>query len=248
MTTAQDLAQDAVEKIGVYAAGETINANDGARVLGVLNNMLDSWSIENLACYAILEQSVVLTIGKLTYTIGTSGGADINLQRPTKLISGPGAAYVVDPTNNRYQVNVIQQDEYNRIWNLQDTNSSWPTDLFYDPQFPLGVLKVYPSPNQGGMTLFWDSYLALTGFASLSASFSFPPGYQLAIVDCLAERIWRYFKPANLAIPQDIVRDAMRAKGNIRRINNRENLMVLDRALSGGGAAYNPYSDSTARR
>lgn len=248
MTTFQDIAQDAVEKIGVYAAGETINANDGARILGVANNMLDSWSIENLTCFAILEQSTVLTAGKITYTIGTSGGADLNMQRPTKLISGPGAAYVVDSTNNRYPVDVIPQDEWNRIWNLVNTNSTWPTTLFYDPQFPLGKLNVYPSPNQGGNTLYWDSYLPLTAFASLGASFSMPPGYQLAIVDCLAERIWRYFKPSSLPIPPDIVRDATRSKGNIKRINTRENLMVLDPALSSRGKAYNVYSDSAARR
>jgi hypothetical protein len=247
-TTALDIIQDALEKIQAYGPGDTVGDADAQRALNVLNNMLDSWSTEALTVFAYQEQSTVLTVGKIQYTIGQSGSPDLNLPRPIRLLSGPGSAYVLDTMGNRYDVEVLTQDQWNRIWNITNTNSSWPTSLFYDPQFPLGILNVYPSPNQGGMTLFWDSYLALTQFATLYTAFSFPPGYKLALVDTLARRLWRYFKKTSEQIPNDIVSDAAGAKRNIKRVNNREVELGFDPALYVRGQGYNVYSDATARR
>src|ERR1700731_3600851 len=221
-TTALDIIRDSLEKIQAYAPGEPLDDADAERALNVLNNMLDSWSTESLACFAILEQSVVLSVNKITYTIGTSGGADINLVRPLKLNSAPGSAYVLDTQGNRYPLDVLTQDEWNRIWNPTNTNSSWPTSIFYDAQWPLGKLNFYPQPNQGGMTAFWDSYTQLTQFTALvgaGGTFSFPPGYKLALVDSLARRLWRYYKKSSEQIPTDIVQDAAGAQRNIKRIN-----------------------------
>lgn len=247
-TTALDLIQDSLEKIQAYAPGETIGDADAQRALNVLNNMIDSWSTESLTVFAYQEQSTVLAIGKVQYTIGQTGSPDLSLPRPIRLLSGPGSARVEDSGGNRYDVDVLTQDQFNRIWNISNTTSSWPTALFYDPQFPLGILKIYPAPNQGGMTLFWDSYLALAQFASLFALVSFPPGYKLALVDTLARRLWRYFKKTSEPIPQDIINDASGAKRNIKRVNNREVELGFDPALYVRGQGYNVYSDSTGRR
>src|SRR5438046_2274950 len=100
MTTARDLIQGAFEAIRVYAPGEQALPADAARGFSLLNQMFDSWSTESLTCFAAQEQSVVLTQNKVQYTIGTSCGADINLARPLKLQTGPGAAYVVDTNGN----------------------------------------------------------------------------------------------------------------------------------------------------
>jgi hypothetical protein len=247
-TTALDLIQDSLEKIQAYGAGDTVTDADAERALNVLNNMLDSWSTESLTVFAYQEQSTALTVGKLQYTIGQSGSPDLNMARPIRLLSGPGSARVQDLNGNRYDVDVLTQDQFNRIWNITNTNSSWPTALFYDPQFPLGILNVYPSPNQPLMTLYWESYLPLTQFANLFGLISFPPGYKLALVDTLARRLWRYFKKTSEAIPQDIVSDAAGAKRNIKRVNNREVELGFDPALYVRGQGYNVYSDATARR
>ena len=246
-TTAQDLIQDALEKIQAYAPGDTLSAADADRAL----NVLDSWSTESLTVFAYQEQSTLLTVGQIQYTIGETGSPDLSLPRPIRLLSGPGSARVQDTSGNRYDVDVLTQDQFNRIWNITNTNSSWPTALFYDPQFPLGILNIYPAPNQGGMTLYWDSYLALTQFTALvgtGGTFSFPPGYKLALVDTLARRLWRYFKKSSEQIPQDIVADAAGAKRNIKRVNNREVELGFDAALYVRGQGYNVYSDATARR
>lgn len=244
-TTALDIIQDALEKDQVYSPGETIGDADAQRCLNVLNNMLDSWSLEKLTCFATLEQSIALVVGTSAYTLGTGGNVPV---RPIKVLTGKGAAYVTDTQGNRYPVDVIEQGAWNQLWNITAVNASWPTALFYDAQFPLARLNVYPVPNQGGMTLYWDSYLALTAFASLNTPISLPPGYKLAMVDTLARRLWRYFKAPTLAIPQDIILEASAAKANIKRINFRIETLQLDPALRGPARAYNPYSDSQAVR
>lgn len=245
MTTAIELVQDALEKIGVYSPGETISAADSARCLSILNDMLDSWSNESLTTYAILEQSVVLTIGQYQYTIGPGG--NINATRPLRLIFGPGAAYLVDSSGNRYWIEVIPRDRWNLITNITNINSNIPEVLFYDPQFPLGIINVWPIPNVD-YTLFFDSYLQFTEFAALNQDIGLPPGYTKAIKDSLAVEAFPYFKPDGATPSAVLIEVASKSKGNIMRTNIRENIALYDREILGRARGqYNIYQDGYNR-
>src|SRR5579864_478676 len=184
MATAQDMIVEALHQIAAYAPNETPTDSDLEQGLIVLNDMLDSWSNESLTCYAILEQTGQLIAGVASYTIGPGGA--FNMTRPLRLIEGPGAAYSVDATGNKYQIDVIPKDEWNMIGNNTNImNSNFVTTLWYDPQFPLGVINVWPWPNQNA-PIYFDSYLQLVDFANLSQAVSLPPGYKKAIQDSLA--------------------------------------------------------------
>ncbi|SRR5216684_3473415 len=245
MTQAITLIQDALEKDQIYSPGDTIGDADAQSCLRVLNNMIDSWSTESLSCFAILEQSVALQPGKQSYTIGTVGSPDINATRPLRLLNAPGSAYIQDTNGNNYWVNVVEQDKWNLIGNRSPNTitSNIPDTLFYDPQVPLGILNFWPTENAGGYTAFWDSYLQLMEFPDLFTDVGLPPGYKLALGDCLARRVWRYFK-AKEPIPADIEADAAGAKANIQRINFREQLMIFEpELLPRAASVYNVYSD-----
>jgi hypothetical protein len=238
MATALDIITQSLQKLGVYAPGETLSSADSGLGLAVLNDMLDSWSTESLSCYAILEQSVVLTPGVNQYSIGPGGA--INGTRPTRLIIGPGAAYIQDPSLNNYPVNVVARDYWNLI-GTRNVNSNVPDTLFYDPQEPLGFINLFPTPNIG-WTLYFDSYLQITQFATLYSTFSMPPGYLKAIKDCLAPELWPYFK--NGEVTMTLQRQAMVAKGNIKRSNVRENVALYDpEIIARAQGSYNIYSD-----
>lgn len=237
-TTAQSMIQDALEMLGVYAPGETISSSDATRGLGVLNKMMDSWSNESLTCVSILEQAIPLQVNKGQYTIGTMYGIgsfaigtsgigavpDVNLTRPLKLIDGPGAAYILDTNGNRYGVDVVPRDKWNLIGNPQ-ANTNIPNTVFYDPQFPLGVINVFPIPNVS-YTLYVDSLLPLTTFPSLSATLNMPPGYEDAITSNLAVRLRPYF--AGAPIDPIIVDLARVSKANVKRTNMRVSEAVFD--------------------
>src|ERR1700740_783214 len=163
MGTVRDLAQASLEEIGIYAPGESILDADAERVLDQLQKMLDSWSGESLACFAVLEQSVVLTVGKAQYTIGKSGTPDISATRPLKIMEGFGTAFLRDGNNVDYSIEVVERDKWNQI-GQKTKPSQIPNTLFYDPTYPNGTINLFPQPLSA-FTLFFDSYQQLNAGA-----------------------------------------------------------------------------------
>lgn len=240
MTTAREIIQDAFEQLTVYAPGETANSIDAARGLATLNSMLDSWSNESLACFANLEQSGTLVVGQQSYTVGPGG--DFDMQRPINITVGPGAARIRDTNGNDYDVEVITQDRWNEI-GAKYTTSDIPDTLFYDPQYPLGIINIFPIPIIS-YTLFWDSRLQLADFGSLNAAMSLPPGYYKALTTNLSVALYPYYRGS---AQQPDTESAMIAKGNIKRSNLREVIASFDpEIVSRASPTYNVYSDSSS--
>lgn len=73
-TSALDLITGALRNLNALEAGETPNASDSADSLQVLNDMLESWSIEKLLIFSSTENKFVFTPGKYQYTIGNPVG------------------------------------------------------------------------------------------------------------------------------------------------------------------------------
>ncbi len=73
-TTALDLITGALRNINALESGETPNAQDANDALQVLNDMLESWTIEKLFVFSSTENRFVFTPGKYQYTIGTPEG------------------------------------------------------------------------------------------------------------------------------------------------------------------------------
>jgi hypothetical protein len=165
------------------------------------------------------------------------------MTRPIRLIEGPGSAYVQDGNGNNYQMEVVPRDKWNLYANRTNVvTSNFPNILFYDPQFPLGIINVLPFPN-APYTMFWDSYLQLSDFANLQTEVSLPPGYALAIKTNLAVALKPYFDDAQLD-PVVLAR-ALESKGNIKRSNMRAVVALYDAEIvSRAGVSYNPYTDS----
>ena len=241
--TADDIVQDALELLGVYAPGEDALSPDKARGFATLNAMMDSWSNESLTCFAFLTQQFTLAVGKGAYTIGPGG--EIDAPRPLRLSDAAGAAYLLDVNNNRYPMDVIDQ----QTWNLKTTslvNSNLPDTLFYDPQYPLGIINIWPVPNIS-YPVFFMALAQLGAFPSLKAPLILPPGYYLAISTNLAVALKPYYKNAQLE--PIVVARAMESKGNIKRTNIRTQVAVYDPELiARGSSTYNIYSDRGGSR
>lgn len=241
--TAQDIIQDVLEMLGVYAPGETINAADGQRGLSVLNDMLDVWSNESLACFAQLTQTFTLQPGVSQYSVGP--GATINGPRPLRVMDAPGAAYLLDQNDNRYLMDVVDE----MTWNIQTTavaNSDLPDHLWYDPQYPWGVINIWPTPTIG-YTCSFVSYQQLGGFVTLQGTMVLPPGYKRAITTNLALSLKPYYQVANL--DPLIVKEASESKASVKRNNMRTQIAVMDPELvSRGSTVYNIFNDRGAGR
>ncbi len=245
MTTALDIITSSLEQIQAYAPGDTISSADYSRSLSVLNDMLDEWSNSSLLVYANLEYSKVLTPGIQTYTVGVGG--DINLNRPLDIQPGYGRAYILDNMGTNYPLNIVGQDEWNSILNRLDV-ADVPDTLFYDPQYPLGKINLYPIPDSNIYTLYFDSGIQFTEFTSLNQSVNLPVGYSSAIRKCLAVELHPYFitSPMNPLI----LKAAMDAKATIKRKNKKPIVAIFDKtvAAKGSGQSYNIFTNSYSRR
>ena len=70
MTSALDLITGALRRINSYAPGESLAAQDSSDAMGLLNDLLDTWSTEHLTVFNNTENIFNLTAGKFNYSIG----------------------------------------------------------------------------------------------------------------------------------------------------------------------------------
>ena len=73
MPTALDVITDAFELLGIYSPGDSISSADLNRGLSVLNDMMDVWSNESLACFDWVTQTFTMVPGQYQYTVGPGG-------------------------------------------------------------------------------------------------------------------------------------------------------------------------------
>lgn len=238
--TASDIITRSMKALQVVGGNEVPSATEANDGLIAFNAMLDSWSNENLFAYAVQEQSFTLVVGTNQYTIG-SGGV-INVTRPLDIVQ----AYVQDASNNNFMMTILPRDKWNQIGD-RSTNitSQLPDTLFYDPQYPLGVINIFPTPLLG-YTVFFDSMLQQNQFSSLTAALTMPPGYELAYVSNLAMQMVLLGFQTTLDAKQLALLDktASDSKAAIKRTNIRENIADYDPAIvSRSYYSYNIFRD-----
>lgn len=241
LITAGNVCQRAAQMTGAYDAMTPLSSADGQLLLDLLNAMLDEWSNYTLACFALLTQSVVLVPGQNQYTIGFNGF--INGPRPLKILTDPGTAYVLDGNGNKYPMRVVPEDVWNMYSNTSNIiTSNFPNILFYDPQYPLGIINITPFPTLA-YTMYWNSTLQLADLPTLSTLISLPPGYILALMSNLAVLSKPFFLDGQMdpVVPAT----AARTLGAIKRTNQKDIFALFDSEIvARGSLQYNPYSDS----
>jgi hypothetical protein len=243
VTTFLDIATDALQRLGVYAPGEAISSADIAQAFTTYNDLADYLSNMNLACYANAEQSFVLVPGDGQYSIGPTG--QIAQSRPLEILDNPNAARIVDGNGNVFPVDVIDQFAWNSI-STQVVNSNLPEVVFYDPQFPNGLINLWPIPS-AAYTFYFLSRLTISEAANLTSAISLPPGYNLMLKSQLAMRLLPYFGAQ--VTPQDradIKAEARETLATIKRKNTKIPLAVFEKGLvkKGGSSPYNIYTDN----
>lgn len=70
MTTAQDIIVGSLRFLNQYAPGESLDSADADDALQTLNDLLDSWSTDQLSVWASSENTFNYTPGQYQYTVG----------------------------------------------------------------------------------------------------------------------------------------------------------------------------------
>jgi hypothetical protein len=222
MATALEMVTRAMRLARVIGKGEIPDNEEAQDGLTALNAMLDSWRLERLSVYQIVQGSHVWTAADSSMTFGTGG--DVTT-RPVAVDS----AFWQDANANKYSLTLLtEREQYDRIV-APSTQSTIPEYLFYEKAFPLGVVYLYPVPSEGG-TLLLNTWQALQEFSALTTELALPPGYKRAIEYSLAEE---YGPEFGVQVPVSVIRIASKAKTNLKRVNAPRDVMSFPTELLG---------------
>jgi hypothetical protein len=235
MTTALDLITGAMDDAGITGVGQTPLAEDTTKALNRLNAMIAQWSRRRWLVYHLVD--IVFTgTGALSYSIGPGG--DIPLARPDRIESAFFRQLTGAPLEVDFPLKVWEsREDYNRV--ALKSLASFPAYLFYDSDYPVGNIFIWPVPDQN-----YEMHLsvkpALQSFPALSTAFNLPPEYEEAIRTNLAVRLRVAYQ---LQPDAGLIALAKVALNTIKNTNAQIPQLQMPRALRGGGG-YNIYSDS----
>jgi hypothetical protein len=240
MPTGTDICTSALVRAGVLGVGNPPAADQIARALVLLNDMLALWSSKRWLNYAEIDQTLTVT-GAQSYTIGPAG--DINVAaRPdriewgyVRLLNGSGNLPVDIPLRQ-----IFSREDYSRV-PLKSLHSQ-PDSFFYNSGFPLGRIYPLPIPTSAAQyELHFGTRVILPVLVTPATSIVLPPEYSYAMrwtlaSECRAE--WR--------LPPSESIDKKSADGlkTIRSSNIQVPSLSMPGGLGGSQGIYNPYSDT----
>lgn len=227
--TGLDLVSAALRKIGAVASGETVDAASSTDALAELNRMLATWSTEGLLIYSKVRETFTLTGGVGSYSMGP--GATLDTTRPMKIVDA-----AISISGLEYRLRVITVDEYARV--TLKSLQGIPGYLYPEGTYPNETLNLYPVPTTN-YTLVTYSAKPLSSVATLSATISFPPGYEDALVYNLAVRLAPEY---GRQVPDVVGAIAVNTKATIARLNSKPQFLYADNALVQMGANGRPTS------
>lgn len=222
-TTALDLISGAMRLFGALASGEEPTPEEAQDGLSALNDLLEDWSLQNLAIWGSVNQSFTTSPGVSTYTIGTGG--TFNVPRPVDIFGAYCTVGGVD-----YPIDPIDQDRYNRIA-LKTQQQQIIEQLLYINEVPLGIIILWPTPA-AAVPLVLSLKEILTSVPNIATTLVYPPGYAKALRYALAVDLSSEF--GKIASP-DVLGIAKTSKGTLKVANMKTPVMRFDGILTGEG-------------
>jgi hypothetical protein len=239
--TVSDLITNALQDGGIVGIDESIETPMLTRAFRQANWLLAQWARKRWLVYRIADYAVVST-GAQTYSVGLKGDININ-PRPDRIeyaflrfLNQPfGSTLFID-----IPLNIIQSHEdYSRIPVKNIGTLAWR--VFYDPVWPVGVLRPWPVPQATIYELHIGFKAVLPRFANIQQPINFPPEYEPALNWALARRLRAsYQMPADAEI-NALARDAL---NTIRLANSAIGVLRMPAFLRNRNRAYDVYGDS----
>lgn len=208
-TSANDIITRSMVKAGIISPGEAIPHGKSAQVLEELNDLLESWALENLMVIADVLESFSLVTGTSEYTYGTGGTFDSD--RPIKIRND----CFIRSGSVDYPCTLKDLDVYRRLYNK--STQGRPRIIAYNPEYPLGVVSLWPTPSSTD-ALYMRVAKTITTFPTAVTSVDLMPGYRRAIVANLAVEICPNF---GKKISDSLAFIADQAKRSVKMANTR---------------------------
>lgn len=212
MTTVRQLLTKTLQKVGVVTKNESPSADELNDAVDSLNMYLGHLSNDGLVVYNKTTEAFTLS-STSEYTIGSGGS--LNTTRPNKILNAFVRVGGVD-----YPLREISLQSYNEI-SFKDI-SGIPDVFNYTPNFPLGLVKIFPKPS-ASYTLYITSEKPLSNL-TIDDTISLPSGWEMMLIYNLAVIISpEYGQP----IDNTIYQIAKETLGAIKR-NNARNAPIMN--------------------
>jgi hypothetical protein len=209
MPTISEICQDAALELGSFSPGDPFAPLLAGTLLYRLNRMLDSWNAEHEAIYAQQFLTYTLTPSLSPHTIGPTGATwTLASGRPVSIESA--SLILAGGTTSAYVPIHLREAQWWADQQVPTLTSLYSTDLYYEPNWPLGNLFFWPVPTAANQVEI-EIRRALAQVV-LTDTFSLPPGYQEAITLTLAEQAAR---PLGKPIDASLIREASKARARI---------------------------------
>ena len=186
--TAETMIESAMLLLGALASGQSASDQEKVDGLASLNRLLDSWNQRRELIYEIGRHKFTLTANQNPHTIGLAAGSgsagDMAIARPQMIEE---AALIPAGTTIELPVNILTNRQYRGIRN-KELSSTAPTDLWYERDWPLGKVWLWPEPSAAAELVLWVWQQLPSGML-LADEFNVPPGYRRAILYNLAVEI-----------------------------------------------------------
>lgn len=218
-TTVIAVITKAMLHIGAIASGEVPNANEASDGLDAFNDVLETWSLQNLAVYSSDVDTFATVGGQASYTIGATG--NWVTARPVKEIAG---AYCT-LNGVDFPIAIWTLAEYNEI-PVKASQSNIIERLAYINDFPNGIVKLYPTPSSAG-SIKLDIARVLTAATATSNAITLPPGYMRALAYAVAVELAPQYGGGI-----DVSAQAIKTLAYIKRANRVSPVARFDQALT----------------
>lgn len=229
MATGTTVLQSAMEDIGVLATGASASTEELDYGLTKLNNLIGSWSYEELLVPYQVKESLSVAGSLDKRTIGT--GADWSTARPVQIES----LWWIDAESVNHKVKLLDSREFGDL-EAKDVMTGRPLRMYYEPvdsgDITRGVLY-FDRTTDAIETLHMISLKELTELATIGTTISLPTPWIRALTNNLAIEIAGKYG-ANLTEAHAIV--AKQSLDNIAklvRMYRKTRAEVVQDALTG---------------
>lgn len=214
--TYKDLAFDALKEVGIYQAGDVPAPEDLTDALSMLTRLIDNCNADDRAIYAEAFPTYTLTPSLSPHTIGPTAATWSATQRPEALL---GANLIIPGSAANANTRIDVRDwQWWQAQSVPTLTSAYPTDVYYQPDWPNGSLYFWPVP-----TVAYDVQLAvrlvLDAAFNANTTFSLPPGYRDYLTTTTAMALLSQYGAAARPTP-NLAQRALRAEQRVFGANS----------------------------
>lgn len=198
----QQIITRALSDLGLVEQGGAPSVSDSTFALDKLNDIWESWSVNEDFIYEVAATQFALTGATASYPIGPSATAPFNVARPAR-IYGAAMVATVGSGANRSQLHVVSAPEYYAHHDLAAAATSaeelYPD--YADSSSDAMTLYLWPVPSCPTVTKLELQYGVIFTVWTLAGAYQIPPGYAEALRSALA---WGLLPSFGVAVQQQI--------------------------------------------